>query len=486
MYWTPEQNPEGDSNPKDSPNSPAPVPHLGDDNVPESPSGDARRELDSELESVTHRDAVAPAAAGEGTSSSSALVTVPFATSQSPRRGRFWRAAVIALAGAVAGGAAVMLISPALRAAVTGRPKITPVAVPTAVQSSNSPAVSVYDKLAPSVVLVTNEQAAQAGIFGETTNATDWGSGVIFSSNGYIVTNDHVVENSSKVTVTLSNGTTYPATIVGQDPSTDLAVIKISPSSPLTAATFANSNDVVPGETAVVIGNPLGTEDEFSVDQGIVSAIRPMLYGLDPSQERVTTMIQTDAAINPGNSGGPLANVDGQVIGIISIKTVSTGESGVPASGLGFAIPSDVVSKIANELIQYGYYKWAYLGIDFNNVNPNQITGTETLTISGVEDPGPSYGKLQAGDVITSWNGQAVDNYYALVEDITQASPGQTVALGITRDGKAMTVDITLGTEPKSMALDQGTSSTTAPVAPSSSSGYGFPFGGPGGLFGGG
>lgn len=474
MYWTSEEDAGREPSSKESFETLTPVSHGEAQDVSESPGEDLRRGQESDGPAESSQGKVA-AASG-----------VSFMTT-ARRPGWFWRVGALVLAGAVAGGGAVVLLSPSLRAAAAGLPEITPVAVPSSVQASNSPAVSVYEKLAPSVVLVTNQQAAQQGIFGETTDATDWGSGVIFSSNGYIVTNDHVVENASKVTVTLSNGTTYPATIVGQDPSTDLAVIKISPSSPLPAATFANSNDVVPGETAIVIGNPLGPQDEFSVDQGIVSAIRPMLYGLDPSQERVTTMIQTDAAINPGNSGGPIANVEGQVIGIVSIKTVSTGESGVPASGLGFAIPSNVVSKIANELIKYGYYKWAYLGIDFNNVNPNQVTGTETLMISGVQDPGPSYGKLEAGDVITSWNGHPVENYYDLVEDITQSNPGQTVALGIIRAGKPMTVDITLGTEPKNMVLDGGSSTSAAPIvpSPSSSSGcYGFPFGEVCGLFG--
>lgn len=381
------------------------------------------------------------------------------------RRGAL-RLAAAALAGAVIGGVAVAAAVPGLRARAEGLPSITTVSQPAA--DGTSAAETAYHALGASVVLVENQQAAQQTFFGGSSSAVDWGSGVIIAPSGYIVTNDHVVENASQITVTLADGTSYPATMVGGDPSTDLAVIKINPHQTLVPATFANSATVQVGQRAIAIGNPLGPAYQESVDQGIVSAIRPMLYGLNAQQQRVTTMIQTDAAVNPGNSGGPLANAQGQVIGIVSEKTVSTGEAGVQAVGLGFAIPSNTVARVANELVQYGYYKWPWLGITFpgslSNTLPNQ---RQTLTILSVAAGGPSSGKLQADDIITSWNGHPVLNYDTLVSDITAAQPGQTVAVGIVRSGQAMTVRITLGTEPRSEAQGQ----ISAAAVPGASSG---------------
>lgn len=390
---------------------------------------------------------------------------VPDWPSRRSRLRRLGRAGAIALGGAGVGALALAFGLPWLSTALAGTPSIQLVNVPAAQQAAGSPAAAVYRKLGPSVVLVTNQQVAQQTAFGGLSSATDWGSGVIFSSNGYIVTNDHVVANASRITVTLSDGQKYNATLVGGDPSTDLAVIRIHPKSALPAATFANSDDVQPGQMAVAIGNPLGPEFANSVTEGIISAVRPMLYGLNQSQPRVTSMLQTDAAINPGNSGGPLANAQGDVIGIVSMKTVSTGESGVSASGLGFAIPSDVVAQVANELIQYGYYKWPWLGIAFSsnvaNGLPNQA---QTLTVSAVVAGGPSAGKLQAGDVISTWNGKPVLNYYQLVGDVSSAQPGQTVTVGVIRGGQIVNVRITLGTEPKSESL--ASSPSTSAIAP--------------------
>ena len=367
------------------------------------------------------------------------------------RRGVVARTAAVALAGAVLGGAAVYVGIPAYRVCAAGFPQITTVPVTAQQQSVASPAVAVYRALSPSIVLVTNESTVNS--FYGTANLKAWGSGVIFNSNGYIVTNDHVVAGATRVTVTLKDGSSFPATVVGGDPSTDIAVIRINAKQALPAATFANSRNVVPGELAIAIGNPLGPQFEQSVTTGVVGAVRPMLYGLNTSTERVTEMIQTDAAINPGNSGGALANAQGEVIGITSMKVAQTGEPGVSAIGLGFAIPSNTVKQIVNDIVQYGYVKRAWLGIELPGYNPNApVTAPQTLTVDQVTAGGPSAGKLLAGDVITSWNGQKVLNYYDLVADINAAQPGQAVALGILRNGAPMTVHITLGTEPQSIA----------------------------------
>lgn len=390
------------------------------------------------------------------------------------RRRSFWRVTGIALLGSVVGGAAVYVGVPAYRAAASAAAQIHTVTVSPAQLAVDSPAVAVYRALSPSVVLVRNESSVSSA-FG-TQSQTAWGSGVIFNSSGYIVTNDHVVAGASKVTVTLKDGTSYPATVVGGDPSTDLAVIRIHAGRPLPAATFANSSDVVPGELAIAIGNPLGPQFQQSVTTGVVGAVRPMLYGLN-QETRVTQMIQTDAAINPGNSGGALANAQGEVIGITSMKVAQTGEAGVSATGLGFAIPSNTVKAVVDDIMQYGYVRRAWLGITLqssggaSSATANLTAAPQTLTVTGVQAGGPSAGKLQVGDVIATWNGQKVVNYYDLVGDTNAASPGQAVSVGVLRGGRVVNVRITLGTEPRSLAT-----ATPAPAQSSPTPVTPFPF----------
>ena len=394
----------------------------------------------------------------------------PAAAGVAPRR-TWGRSVAIGLLGVLVGGAGTVAAVPAYRAMAASYAQIQTVPVTPAQEAQDSPAVAVYNKVSPSIVLVQNQSSVQS-VFG-TQSQIAWGSGVIFDSRGYIVTNDHVVAGATKVTVTLKDGQTYPATVIGGDPSTDLAVIKINAGKSLPAATFANSNDVVPGEAAIAIGNPLGPQFEQSVTQGIVGAVRPMLYGLSNSTQRVTEMIQTDAAINPGNSGGALVNVQGQVIGITSMKVAQTGEAGVSATGLGFAIPSDTVQSVVNDIVRYGYVKYAWLGIDLgtsggSTTNPSSTTAPETLTVLSVVSNGPSAGKLQAGDILRSWNGAPITNDYDLVTDINAAKPGQTIQLGILRGSTPETVSVTLGTEPEAQA--NGTAVQPLPTSAASSS----------------
>lgn len=426
---------------------------------------------------------VFPPSGADAPDGGAAAVTEPQASppvaSPERRLGVGWRTLAIGVAGAVVGGSLIYFGLPAYRVLAAGV-EIRTLPLTPQQESAASPAAAVYRVLSPSVVLVQNESAVSSPFGSGTTIA--WGSGVIFNSAGYIVTNDHVVAGASKVTVTLKDGATYPAQVIGGDASTDLAVLKINAGKPLPAATFANSNDVVPGEIAIAIGNPLGPQYAQTVTAGIVGAIRPMLYGLSSATERVTEMIQTDAAINPGNSGGALANAQGEVIGITSMKVAQTGETGVSATGLGFAIPSNVVQRVVNDILRYGYVKWAWLGIDLSSsgVSPTSttpVTAPETLTVTAVTAGGPSAGQLRPGDVITSWNGQRVINYYDLVTDINAAHPGQSVALGILRDGRALTVHVTLGTEPRSLVNQTQTRQVPAQPAPIVPYPYPFPFG---------
>ncbi len=397
----------------------------------------------------------------------------PMVEAQGGRPGRrAWRPAVTAVLGALVGGALVYAALPGYRALAASFAQIQTVPVSAAQQASGAPAVAVYTALSPSVVLVRSESNVQS-VYG-TQSQVDWGSGVIFNSAGYIVTNDHVVAGSTKVTVTLKDGTSYPATVVGGDASTDLAVLKINAGKPLPAATFANSNDVTPGEVAIAIGNPLGPRFEQSVTTGVVSALRKMLYGLNSESERVTEMIQTNANINPGNSGGALANAQGEVIGITTMKVAQTGEAGVSATGLGFAIPSNTVEQVVNDIVRYGYVKRAWLGVTVGGSGSSSPTAQETLTVTSVTAGGPAVGQLQPNDVIRSWNGQPVANIYDLIADLNAATPGQTVAVGILRGGAAQTVHITLGTAPRSQT---SAAATSVPTQTGTSGGFlPFPF----------
>jgi serine protease Do len=399
-------------------------------------------------------------------------------------RGRGWRrTAAVGLIGVLVGAGAVVALEPTYHVLADTVPQVQTVSLSQTQEAAGAPAVAVYQKLGPSVVLVTSQSTVSS--FYGTQNQTAWGSGVIFSSDGYIVTNDHVVEGSQSVTVTLPNGNSYTATVVGGDPSTDLAVLKISPPSGVTlpAAPFANSSDVVPGEVAIAIGNPLGPQFSHSVTQGIVSAIRPMLYGLNNSAPRVTTLIQTDASINPGNSGGALANAQGEVIGITSMKVPQTGESSVPASGLGFAIPSNTVVSVANQLIRYGYVKRSWLGVVIqpspSNALPNQ---PQTLAVTSVVagSPADKAGIMQ-GDAIVSLSTTPggtmtpMNNYYKLVEALNKTQPGQTISLGLDRDGQTVTVNVTLGQEPRSEEQPTAQPQVQPPTQPSPSQ-PGIPF----------
>lgn len=401
---------------------------------------------------------------------------------RAPRRRRSriaTRTMAIAVAGAIIGAAAATLAVPGLRAAAQGSVTITTVPVTPQQEATDSPGVAVYRKVSPSVVLVTNQASVQS-YYGSQAQ-TDWGSGIVLTPTGYIVTNAHVVTNSTQITVTLKNGQSYQAKLIGADTDTDLAVIKINPTAPLHPATFANSSDVVPGELALAIGNPLGPEFEQSVTEGIVSAIRPMLYGgVNAASPRVTMMIQTDTPINPGNSGGALVNAQGEVIGITSMEVAQTGEQGVSARGLGFAIPSNVVKSIVHDLIQYGYVQRAWLGVSIQDTPSGALpTQPQTLTVEQVSAGSPAANAgVQPGDVISSWNGKSVLNYWALVGDTNAASPGEQITLGVIRAGRVLDLKVTLGTEPRNLenAVTPSASSSQAAPSPGGSGSQTFPF----------
>src|SRR6266404_694994 len=268
------------------------------------------------------------------------------------------------------------------------------------------------------------------------------GSGVIISPDGYIVTNNHVVDGSTDINVTLGDRRILPAKLVGTDPLTDLAVIKVNATG-LPSVPWGDSTQLHPGQTVLAFGNPFGLR--FTVTRGIVSALnRPNPSATD--RRKPGQFIQTDAAINPGNSGGPLVNARGEVVGINTFLISGSGSF----SGAGFAIPAQIVRPTVETLIKYGKVSHGYMGIGISDVTPENskffdVKKAEGALVTEVEpnSPGAKAG-LKTGDVITGLNGQAVNDAGELQVQVGQKRPGTTIDLDVMREGKSMKVPVTL------------------------------------------
>jgi 2-alkenal reductase len=297
------------------------------------------------------------------------------------------------------------------------------------------------------------------------------GSGFVWDTQGNIVTNNHVVDGATKIEVTFSDGTTVPATIVGQDPYSDLAVIKVSvDASKLSPVTMADSTQLKVGEIAIAIGNPYGFEGSMTV--GTVSGLGRDLPTSTTDQTSgasysIPEVIQTDAAINPGNSGGVLVNDQGQVIGVTSALESSSGSN----SGIGFAIPAEIVSKVVPSLISSGTYSHPYLGMSGTDMTPdiaqamNLPTDTRGALVEQVSTGGPAdkaglQGSnttvtingtqgLVGGDVITAIDGQTINSMSDVIAYLSiHTQVGQTVSMTILRKGQTQAVQVTLGSRP--------------------------------------
>ena len=269
--------------------------------------------------------------------------------------------------------------------------------------------------------------------FGQSSSQSAEGTGFVYDTKGDIVTNDHVISGASSVTVKLGDGSTYKATVVGSDPSTDLAVLHIdAPTSKLVPLTLADSSTVAVGDGVVAIGNPFGLDD--TVTSGIVSAINREITA--PDNTPISGAIQTDAAINHGNSGGPLLNLKAQVIGITSqIQSDSGGNDGV-----GFAIPSNTIRTVVSQLISTGKAQHALLGIEVKTAASGGVTVASVQAGSGAASAG-----LKAGDVITEIAGTKVTTAEQLRAIISAHQPGDTVSVTVLRDGSSKTLSATLG-----------------------------------------
>jgi len=261
------------------------------------------------------------------------------------------------------------------------------------------------------------------------------GSGFVLDANGHIATNQHVVDGATSIEVTFANGHKASAKVVGTDSSTDVAVIKVdAPKSELHPLTFADSKQVTVGSGVVAIGSPFGLEG--TVTSGIVSALNRTIQA--PNNFTISGAIQTDAAINHGNSGGPLLDADGNVIGInAQIESDSGGNDGV-----GFAIPSATVQRVAQQLISSGKVAHAYLGVQLGD-------GSGGATVGQVASGAPAADAgVRSGDVVTAIDGKAVTSADALVNAVDAHKPGDTVTLKVKRGGSTNDVTVKLGTRP--------------------------------------
>ncbi|MGB8648182.1 MAG: trypsin-like peptidase domain-containing protein [Anaerolineae bacterium] len=329
--------------------------------------------------------------------------------------------------------------------------------------TEDSAVIDVSKKASPAVVTVINTLQAQpttgrrtrpvptnpfGNPNGPTTPSTNIaeGSGVIIDTQGHIITNNHVVDGAQKLDVVYADGTKVSAKLIGADAISDLAVLQVSGNVPATLS-LGDSNALQIGETVVAIGSPLGSY-RGSVTVGIVSGLNRSVDGSGQDG-----LIQTDAAINHGNSGGPLVNLAGQVVGINTLVVRDT-QSGDVAEGLGFAIPSNVVSSVVNQLIAQGKVSYPFIGVTYNQINPQSAAELNLSIQQGVivQDVSPgtpaASAGIQANDVITAIDGTLIDESHSLRSILYQHQVGDTVTLTVMRNGQTLSVKLTLAARP--------------------------------------
>jgi S1-C subfamily serine protease len=353
-------------------------------------------------------------------------------------------------AGAVAGG----LIAWAVAGGSGGTTTTTVIqqaraGVPTSLTSGKGTSVNqIYRQDGPGVVDITVTAVSSGNsLFGSGQQTQGEGAGVVYDKHGDILTDEHVVANATKVTVTFEDGTKVPATVVGTDPSTDVGVIHVNvPASELHPIPFADSSTAQVGDPVVAIGSPFSLPE--TVTAGIVSAVGRSITA--PNNFTILGAIQTDAAINPGNSGGPLLDGNGHVLGlndqIETNNSTPTGEGS--SSGVGFAIPSDMVAHIAGELINGQKIQHAYVGVE---LVPTSTGGARIAPLNGVAAGSPaSTAGLQANDLVTAIDGKRITSTQQFIETVDTYTPGQTITLTVNRNGATKTIKLTLGTRPQS------------------------------------
>ena len=333
---------------------------------------------------------------------------------------------------------------------------------------SGSP-VATSDGLTPGQVYAQNVDSVvtisctiQSRVYGQVTQGTSSGSGFIITSDGYVVTNHHVVENATAIKVIAHDGTEYSATVKGSDANNDVAVLKVD-AEDLPPVTLGSSNDLVIGDMVVAIGNPLGT----------LSATQTVGYVSGTNREVTTdntiiNMIQTDAVINPGNSGGPLFNMRGEVVGITTAKYSGTTISGASIEGIGFAIPIDDVLGIIGDLQNLGYVTGAYLGVTVQDVDSEAASRyglpSGAYVASVVDGGAADQAGVQPKDIITGIGDIQVTSMTSLTRALRSFKAGDTTTITVVRSGQTLTLTITLDERPQDL---DSSSSQTDPSMPS-------------------
>lgn len=374
---------------------------------------------------------------------------------------------IIVAAGAALGGAFVggSLVYSKLKAQET--PVFTPAppiaeTAPTAIPGNTTQILTMdidtaitqaVEKVGPAVVTVVGTVPGQETFFGRLPDSSVSGSGVIISQDGYIITNNHVVENTTDISIILADGETLPANLIGRDAFSDMAVLQISSDSIPAIAQLGNSDNLKPGESVIAIGSPLG-DFKNTVTAGVISATERMV-DIDQNYQ-MEGLIQTDAAINQGNSGGPLVNLAGEVIGINTLIVRGGNYGSAIAEGLGFAIPSNKARAISDQLIANGFVDYPYLGIRWQWLTP-QIIRAYNLPVEGgvyisrldAGSPAEQAG-LQQGDIITHMGDQMIDENHPYINVLYKYSPGDTTTLSIVRGNQNLEVTVTFGSRPSS------------------------------------
>jgi len=370
------------------------------------------------------------------------------------KRPSFWSYLMVGIVGAVIGGFLVLGIAPQILMYRTGNLSLgssnpgTSAIVPAPVylnaedlQDPYAAIMLVAQQVSPAVVGITNQAAIGYDWFGREYLQDTGGTGLIISEDGYIVTNEHVVANARTLTVFLADGRSFPAKLVGAEKSTDLAVIKID-STGLPTATFGDSDSVKIGQLAVAIGNPLGMEFSRTVTAGIISGVDRIL---NISQDSAIRLIQTDAVINPGNSGGPLVNAKGEVIGLNSMKLASS-----DVEGMGFAIPSNQVKRVAEEIIATGRVRRAMMGVrlvdkEIVRRNNPSIKIDRGVYVYRVEAGGAAQkAGMKDGDIIVELAGIQVNKVAAIQAYLSERSPGETLKVKVLRGSQEIVLEVIL------------------------------------------